>query len=85
MKNPKPSHVTELEELSLRALVNCTDTELYGLQIQKSIEEIFHRNIPMGSLYPVLHRLKKRGFVVSRWETSQMDKRSGARRRYYKI
>ncbi len=34
-----------------------------------------------GMLYPVLHRLQKRGFIASRWGKGE----GGPRRRYYRL
>ncbi|WP_321473129.1 PadR family transcriptional regulator [uncultured Paludibaculum sp.] len=37
--------------------------------------------IEHGSLYPALHRLERRGWVVSEWKMSE----AGRRARYYKL
>jgi PadR family transcriptional regulator, regulatory protein PadR len=39
-----------------------------GKHIQRTTNEFLH--MQHGSLYPALHRLEKRGLVVSRWETA---------------
>ena len=61
--------------------------ELYGLQIPKAIEEVSQgrRKVGIGSLYPTLHNLEKKGFVESRWGDERPEERSGARRRYYRL
>lgn len=38
---------------------------------------------PAGTVYPVLDRLERAGWVVSQWEED--DERSGPRRRYYQL
>ncbi len=44
----------------------------HGHQIGKHIQRTTNDFLQMqhGSLYPALHRLQKRGWVVSRWETA---------------
>jgi PadR family transcriptional regulator PadR len=37
--------------------------------IQRSTEDILQ--VEHGSLYPALHRLERRGWVVSKWETAE--------------
>lgn len=61
--------------------------ELYGLQIIKAIEEASEgkRSLGVGSLYPTLHRLEKKGFVTSKWGDDRPEERTGARRKYYEI
>ena len=43
----------------------------HGHQIGKHIQRTTNEFLQMqhGSLYPALHRLERRGWVVSRWET----------------
>ena len=58
--------------------------ELYGLQIIKAIEEASggKRRLGVGSVYPTLHRLEKKGFVTSKWGDDRPEERGGARRKY---
>lgn len=72
------------EDLVLLALYR---KELYGLQIPQAIEEASEgkRKMQVGTLYPVLHSLEKKGLVESRWGEEGRDERGGARRRYYKL
>jgi PadR family transcriptional regulator, regulatory protein PadR len=44
----------------------------HGHQIGKHIQRATNEFLQMqhGSLYPALHRLEKRGWVVSKWETA---------------
>jgi PadR family transcriptional regulator, regulatory protein PadR len=58
--------------------------EKYGLEIIKTVKEEAQSTIFLGSLYNLLSRLDKKGFVECRWgdETSE---RGGDRRKYYKI
>jgi len=43
--------------------------------------------LPEGTIYPMLARLEKRGFIVGRWETrgERARKTGGPRRRYYRL
>ncbi|OLT36763.1 hypothetical protein BJF79_30720 [Actinomadura sp. CNU-125] len=44
--------------------------------------------LPDGTVYPILARMEQRGFIVSRWETSDeraSERRGGACRRYYRV
>jgi DNA-binding PadR family transcriptional regulator len=76
--------VSPREELVVLALYN---KELYGLQIPKAMEEASggKRQMGIGTLYPVLHSLEKKGLIESRWGDEGREERGGARRRYYKL
>ena len=58
-----------LDMLILRTLL-CGPS--HGHQIGKHIQRTTNDVLQMqhGSLYPALHRLEKRGWVVSKWETA---------------
>jgi PadR family transcriptional regulator, regulatory protein PadR len=47
--------------------------------IQRTSEELFQ--VETGSLYPALHRLEAKGWVVAEWALSEKGKRA----RYYKL
>jgi len=55
----------------------------YGYAIIQAIRELSDERIQWsdGMLYPVLHRLERRGQIRSRWRTSE----TGRRRKYYSI
>jgi PadR family transcriptional regulator PadR len=55
----------------------------YGLEIRKEIEESTQGRITLGvsTLYQLLRRLERRGFVKRRWEASP----TGPPRAYYKL
>jgi PadR family transcriptional regulator, regulatory protein PadR len=74
--------LSSLEEYILAALLG---RQLYGLQIAQAIEAASQkkRTVSVGSLYPTLRRLEKKGFVSSSWDDN--TERGGARRRYYRI
>ncbi|MEM7772294.1 MAG: PadR family transcriptional regulator [Cyanobacteria bacterium P01_A01_bin.37] len=78
--------LSALEEDILTVLLG---RELYGLQICQAIKEASENRqvLKVGSLYPSLHRLEKKGFVKSRMDTSGkgLESRGGNRRKYYQI
>lgn len=84
IQNRGPTDVSPREELVLLALYG---KELYGLQIPQAMEDASggHRQMGIGTLYPVLHSLEKKGLVDSRWGDESRKDRGGARRRYYKL
>lgn len=71
--------LTALEEDLLALLIN---KELYGLAIIAALKEV-GRNIGVGSLYPTLHKMEKKGLIDSTWGEETPEERGHARRRYY--
>jgi PadR family transcriptional regulator PadR len=58
-----------LDMLILRTLLyGAAHGHQIGKQIQRTTNEFLQ--MQHGSLYPALHRLAKRGWVVSKWETA---------------
>lgn len=55
----------------------------YGYDIIKKVKELSNNHLVWteGMLYPVLHRLEKKGFIDSYWQKSE----TGRRRKYYSI
>ena len=65
---------------SLRILGAIRDGVAYGLDI------VQQTGMPSGTVYPTLGRLKKRGYVTSRWERQAVAEQEGRpRRRYYEL
>lgn len=54
-----------------------SETPVWGLQVIKLTQR------PAGSVYPILERLERFGWVDSKWEDDPA--RSGPRRRWYSI
>lgn len=50
-----------------------------GQAIRTASRDAFH--VETGSLYPALHRLEKRGFVMSEWKVSGNNQRA----KYYRL
>ena len=84
MEPIKQVEITTTQEL-LMSVIECR--QLYGLEISSAIEQATNgkRKIPVGSLYPILKRLEKRGWIKKEWGTDTPDSRGGARRRYYSL
>ena len=57
--------------------------ESYGYEIIKRVREMSDGEIQWtdGMLYPVLHRLEKKGFIEARWGVSK----TGRKRKYYRL
>lgn len=84
MQSQEKLDLSALEENILTVL---DSHQLYGLQLIKAIEQASSgkRKLGIGSLYPTLHRLEKKGFVRSTWGDNYPKVRGGARRKYYEI
>ena len=56
---------------------------LHGYGIQKAIHSssIEALEIEFGSLYPALKRLELKGWITSKWETSELNRRA----KYYRL
>jgi PadR family transcriptional regulator PadR len=85
-QNPVPTYIvlrmgTYLRVTpALRAVLEClmaTEDEVWGLQISGSTGR------PTGTIYPLLERLERAGFLDSRWEAD--SDRPGPRRRLYRL
>ena len=68
-------------ELLLLSLVE--DRQRHGYEISKLIDSRSHGALRfnVASLYPMLYRLEKRGWIQGRW----VDKAGQRRRRYYRL
>ena len=69
-----------LDLLVLRALTN---GEAHGFAIARWIERATNDVLAVGegSLYPALHRLEERGWIVSEWGYSENNRRA----KYYRL
>jgi DNA-binding PadR family transcriptional regulator len=61
------------------ALLAGGDTERYGLQLMQDT------GLPSGTLYPILVRLERAGWVASRWEEVDPAAEGRPPRRYYRL
>lgn len=57
--------------------------ESYGYEIMQNVKELSQNRIEWkeGSLYPVLHKLEKNGYIKSLWKMAE----NGRHRKYYAI
>jgi transcriptional regulator len=69
-----------LDMLVLRTLVR---GPLHGYGIAKAIHSSSQEalNVEFGSLYPALKRLELRGWIASKWDTSDRNRRA----KYYRL
>jgi transcriptional regulator len=69
-----------LEMMVLRTLLFGSSN---GYQIAKTIEKMSDEvlQVDHGSLYPALHRLEKKGWLASKWETSDTNRQA----KYYRL
>ena len=60
-----------------------SQNESYGYEIIQKVKELSDGKIEYGdgTLYPVLHKLEKKGLIESYWKIPE----SGRKRKYYKI
>ncbi len=63
----------------LAAFISGPGDETSGAEIARSTK------IPSGTLYPILVRLEKAGWVKSRWETADPHALGRPRRRLYQV
>jgi PadR family transcriptional regulator, regulatory protein PadR len=64
--------------LDVLAVLVGDEPELYGLRIARATGR------PTGSVFPILARLERAGWVVSEWESTDPAVR-GPRRRFYRL
>lgn len=57
--------------------------ESYGYEIIQKVKEVSDNQLEWGegSLYPVLHKLEKKGLIISEWKVSD----TGRKRKYYSV
>jgi PadR family transcriptional regulator PadR len=63
----------------LAALLADPDGDRYGLELMQAA------GLPSGTLYPVLSRLEKAGWVVAEWERIDPAVEGRPARRYYRL
>ena len=66
-------------KLVLLALAEDREQERYGLEI------IDATGLPPGTIYPILARLERAGWLDSEWETVDEHLAGRPRRRYYRL
>jgi DNA-binding PadR family transcriptional regulator len=75
----------ELLKSNIDSLLLCLigQQPMYGYQIIKELDNQSHGYFKYkeGTLYPALHRLEKKGFLVAKWQIAS----GGRQRRYYHL
>ncbi|MFD1546016.1 PadR family transcriptional regulator [Nonomuraea guangzhouensis] len=74
-----PFRLTLQTLLVLRVLLDDRDEDHYGLEIAAKT------GLPNGSIYPILARLERAGWVISDWENIDESAEGRRRRRYYHL
>lgn len=67
--------------LELAILAALWRGRLYGLEIMRRLSEDSGLNIPEGTVYPLLSRLKSEGLLSSEW----VEAEAGHPRKYYRL
>ncbi|MGW5254015.1 PadR family transcriptional regulator [Streptomyces sp. NPDC004012] len=75
VQNPKMTKAT----LEVLDVLYQGPEKLYGLKIAQGT------GLMTGTVYPILARLEKAGWVTSAWETDEGPDVRGARRRFYQL
>jgi PadR family transcriptional regulator PadR len=80
---PKGDWLTQVRKgaVELCALALLAEGERYGYEIVQELNSPAEVVIAEGSIYPLLKRLSKRGWVTSAWRESP----SGPPRKYYSL
>jgi PadR family transcriptional regulator PadR len=63
----------------LSAMLENVDAEHYGLELSKAA------GVPSGTIYPMLARLEREGWVSSRWEEIDPSAEGRPRKRLYTL
>jgi PadR family transcriptional regulator, regulatory protein PadR len=77
------NRLSRLEELVLLALVGLQENA-YGVTIRRALVERAGRDVSFSSVYTILERLERKGYVSSRMGDPTPE-RGGRAKRYYKI
>ena len=69
--------------LDLLILKSLALTPLHGVGIFRRIEQITQGEIQVsyGSLFPALHRMEEKGWLLAEWMTSELNRRA----KYYRL
>ena len=76
--------MTDLESLIFQILLKA-DRPLHGLDISTRARFDHGKDILPGTLYKVVHRLEREGYLKSFWEDGRANPHRGPRRCYYEI
>lgn len=74
-----PIRASQSTLAALRVLIDAQGEPAYGLEIGKS------SGLASGTLYPILDRLVREGWLEAQWENVDPAEAGRPRRRYYKL
>jgi PadR family transcriptional regulator, regulatory protein PadR len=73
------SRTTQSTLAVLRALIDARGEPAYGLELGREA------GLASGTLYPILDRLSREGWIEASWEEAEPSQVGRPRRRYYKL
>jgi DNA-binding PadR family transcriptional regulator len=79
----KGTNLGEFEEITLLA-VCAIDPPVYGVPVQKFVEQATGRNVSIGAVYAALERLETKGFLRSAFGDATPE-RGGKRKRLFEV
>ncbi|MFD9889661.1 PadR family transcriptional regulator [Amycolatopsis sp. NPDC059027] len=79
MVGSREPRMTLPTQLVLHVLIDEPDREMYGLQLCDAA------GLPSGTIHPILARLEKAGWLLSRWENIDAREEGRPKRRYYRL
>ena len=80
----KGTNLGEFEELVL-LIVAGLFKEAYGLRIQEEIKSKANRSVSISTVHATLHRLKKKNFLTSEYDSTDIGERGGRPRLIFKV
>ena len=80
---PKGSHLGDLEELILLAVLRVGD-EAFGGRVRDELREHAGRSVSISTVYVTLMRLEEKGYARS-WKGEPTSERGGKAKRHYEV
>jgi len=72
----KGENLGEFEELTLLMVANLAN-DAYGISIRGEIKKLSGRSVSLSAVHTTLHRLEKKGYLLSRYDNSYITVRGG--------
>lgn len=82
-QQPEHTAVFKLNSFEQNLISLLIDKDLYGAQIIEALERVIGRKFAFSTVYPALHKLTDKGYLVGRWGEEGPGERWKARRRFY--
>ncbi len=80
----KGTNLGEFEELVLLIVAGLFE-QAYGLKIQEEIKSKAKRNVSISTVHATLHRLKKKGYLTSEYDNTEIGSRGGRPRLIFRV